>query len=95
MADFSLDFDTPASSSQRTVHVLGTINSDNTQRYVRIKLTVTEGTRNDVYYRTISVAPNTGATYIYHATYNIAIVPKILNTSVPSATYAFSLTAQA
>ena len=93
MADFNIDFDTPRSSSQRSVHVVGTIAGDSTQRYARIKLTVTEGARNDVYYRTISIAPVATA-YAYHATYNVAIVPKILDTSAPATSYGFSLTAQ-
>ena len=93
MADFDIDFLAPKSSSQRTVHVVGTVDGDNTQRYVRIKLTVTEGTRNDVYYRTIPITPVT-ATYQHHATYNIAIVPKIKDTSEPITSYAFSFTAK-
>jgi len=92
MAD--IDFNYPKSSSQRAIHVIGTVGGDNTQRYVRIRLTVTEGgTRNDVYYRTVSIAP-TNTLYGYHATYNIAISPKVADSYTPIQTYAFSFTAQ-
>jgi hypothetical protein len=91
MADLNINFNDPESSSQRSVHVIGTVAGDNTQRFVRIKLTVTESGRNDVYYRTIRLAPVSQQT-VHHATYNIAIVPKVSNTCVPKEAYAFALT---
>lgn len=93
MADFTLDFDTPKSSSMRSIRVLGTVPDDYTQGYARIKVTVTNSTRNNVYYRTIPIDP-TGTEYAFHGTYNVAISPKTTDGDTVSATYAFSFTAQ-
>lgn len=93
MADFTVDFDTPETSSVRSIQVLGTVPGNKTQGYVRIKVTVTNSTRNDIYYRTIPIAP-TSTQYIFHGTYNVAIVPKYTSGSV-NPSYAFSFTAQA
>jgi len=93
MADFSLDFDTPQSSSQRSVRITGTVPGDHTQGYARISVTVTNATRTNHYYKTFAIDP-TGTEYPFHGTYNLAIVPKILAGDTTTATYAFSFTAQ-
>ncbi|WP_297422302.1 hypothetical protein [Clostridium sp.] len=93
MADFTVDFDTPKPSSVRSVQVLGTVPGNNTQGYVRIKVTVTNPSRSDIYYQTISIAP-TSTQYVFHGTYNVAIVPKFTSGTV-TPSYAFSFTAQA
>lgn len=97
MADFNVDFDTPKTSSRTDVQISNfTVPGDNTQGYVRIKLTVTNtaaSPRGDIYYRTISIPP-TGTAYSFHGTYNIAVVPKALLTDSITPTYAISFTAQ-
>lgn len=94
MADFSVNFDTPKTSSQKTVQVLFTVPGDSTQGYIRMRVTVTNSSRNTVYYRTISVAP-TATAYQLHGTYNVAISPKSISTDTVTATYSFTYTAQA
>lgn len=93
MADFTINFDTPKSSSITTVRVIGTVPGDKTQGYVRIKVTASNTVRHDIYYKTIPITP-TSSTYQFTGTYDVAIVPKLAGTLIPSAGYAFSFTAQ-
>lgn len=95
MADFSVNFDTPKTSSLRTIQVTNfTVPNNNTQGYIRMKVTVTNATRNNIYYRTVSI-PATSTTYSLHGTYNVAVSPKALATDTVTASYAISFTAQA
>ena len=93
MADFNADFDTPQSSSTKSINVTGTLPVNSPQGYVRITVNITSPTRNQYYYRTISLSPSlTGGKF--HGTYNVAVSPRILSTQTATSNYSFSFTNQ-
>jgi len=88
----AIDFDTPQTSSKYPVAVTGTVPNNSNQGYVRITVTVTNATRDDVFYRTVSIPP-TVIGYAFHNTYNLAIAPRKLSTDTATEGFNFSFTA--
>lgn len=91
MADINIDFDSPQSSSTKSVNVVGTVPKNSPQGYVRITVNVTSPTRDQYYYRSISISPSVSGGS-FHNTYNVAISPRILSTHTATSNYSFSFT---
>ena len=93
---FNFSFETPETSSQVPVHVTGTAPGENKISYLRIAVTVSFGAGTagkSTCYKTLAF-PATTVAQPYHATHNIAIVPRLSSTRVVyTASYAFSFTA--
>lgn len=92
MADINIDFDSPQSSSTKSVNVIGTVPANSPPGYVRITVNITSpGGRDQYYYRTIPISASiTGGSF--HNTYNVAISPRILSTHTATSNYSFSFT---
>lgn len=93
---FNFNFESPKTSSEAAVHVIGTSPGESKVSYLRIGVTVSFGAGiagKSTCYKTIAF-PATSVATPYHATHNIALVPRLSSTRVVyTANYAFSFTA--
>ena len=95
----TLDFDTPKTSSPRSVAVTGTV-AAYSLGYLTISLNVTNAStasRNRSFYRTITYNNTAGATsQVVNTSYTLSIVPKMLGSdTILAATQAWSYTPNA
>lgn len=83
-------FDTPQSSTLKSIRATGTIPANNDAGYIEIQAIVSRGNAKETFYRTFSVAASPSSVIPTHwagnGTYQIVISPKLSSTQTVTST---------
>lgn len=91
----TLDFDSPQTSTIRSINPTGTINA-HYNGFLTLNLIVTNTSvahpRDETFKRAFALSNNTFTPTSYHGTYNMTIVPRVYGTDTVTATWGVSST---